>query len=147
LHDAILIATGAPSNLPGLPPGFRATQAPDPGIGVDFLDLFGRAPRDSPCECERSTEVSLAQTLNLVNGPTVADSIAHPEGRIAKLLAAGATPEDLVRGVYVAVLCREPSDEELEKGARYVTETGDVKVAAEDLMWALINSPAFLFNR
>lgn len=147
LHDAILIATGAPSNLPGLPPGFRATQAPDPGIGVEFLDLFGRAPRDSPCECERSTEVSLAQTLNLVNGPTVANSISNPEARIAKMLAANAGPEELVRGVYVAVLCREPSDEELEKGARYVTETGDAKAAAEDLMWALINSPAFLFNR
>lgn len=147
LYDAIQIATGAPSDLPGLPPGFKATQAPDPGIGVEFLDLFGRAPRDSPCECERSTEVSLAQTLNLVNGPTVGNAISNPKGRIAKLIASGANAEDLVRGVYVAVLCREPSDEELEKAARYVTETGDAKQAAEDLMWALINSPAFLFNR
>ncbi|HEX6986739.1 MAG TPA: DUF1549 and DUF1553 domain-containing protein, partial [Planctomycetaceae bacterium] len=137
LYDAILIATGAPSNIPGLPPGFRATQAPDPGIGLEFLDLFGRAPRDSPCECERSTEVSLAQTLNLVNGPTVAEAIAHPEGRIAKLLAADAGPEDLARGVYLAALCRQPTDDELEQAARYVTETGDPKTAAEDLMWAL----------
>jgi hypothetical protein len=147
LYDSILIATGAPSNLPGLPAGFRATQSPDPGLNVEFLDLFGRAPRESPCECERSSEVSLAQTLNLVNGETIAASISHPQGRVAKLLAADANAETIVRGIYLAVLCREPSEEELEKASRYVTETGDKKIAAEDLMWALINSPAFLFNR
>ncbi len=147
LYDAIQIATGAPSNIPGLPPGFRATQAPDPGIGLEFLALFGRAPRESPCECERSTEVSLAQTLNLVNGPTVAEAIAHPDGRISKLLAAKASPEQMARDVYVAVLCRQPTDDELEQAVQFMTETGDPKLAAEDLMWALINSPAFLFNR
>lgn len=147
LYDAIHIATGAPTNLPGLPAGFRATQAPDPGIGVEFLDLFGRAPRESPCECERTSEVSLAQTLNLVNGETIASAIAHSEGRIAKMLAKDASPEELASGIYVAVLCRDPSEDELEGAARYITETGDKKVAAEDLMWALINSPAFLFNR
>jgi hypothetical protein len=42
--------------------------------------MFGRAPRESPCECERSAKVSLGQTLNLVNGPTIADAIIHPEG-------------------------------------------------------------------
>ncbi|MBA3312274.1 MAG: DUF1549 and DUF1553 domain-containing protein [Planctomycetota bacterium] len=147
LYDSILIAAGAPSNLPGLPPGFRATQSPDPGLNVEFLDLFGRAPRESPCECERSSEVSLAQTLNLVNGETIAAAVSHPEGRIAKLLASKASAEEIARGIYLAVLCREPTDDELEKSARYVTETGDTKIAAEDLMWALINSPAFLFNR
>jgi len=147
LYDSILIATGAPSNLPGLPPGFRATQSPDPGLNVEFLDLFGRAPRESPCECERSSEVSLAQTLNLVNGETIAKAVSHPEGRIAKLVAANASAEDLARAVYVAVLCRDPNDDELENAARYITDNGDKKLAAEDLMWALINSPAFLFNR
>ena len=147
LYDAILVATGTPSNLPGLPPGFRATQSPDPSVNVEFLDLFGRAPRDSPCECERTTEVSLAQTLNLVNGPTVAAAVANPAGRIAKLMADGAGPEEVVHGVYLATLCRPPSDAEAEQAVQYLRDTGDQKVAAEDLMWALINSPAFLFNR
>src|SRR5690606_36028809 len=132
-------ATGAPTNLPGLPAGFRATQAPDPGVNVEFLDLFGRAPRESPCECERSTEVSLAQTLNLVNGDTIASAIAHPDGRIARLLKTNPTSEDLARKIYLAVLCREPTDDELEQSASYIKKTGDTKVAAEDLMWALIN--------
>lgn len=147
LFDAILIATGAPVNLPGMPAGFRASQLPDPNIKVDFLDMFGRAPRESPCECERSSEVSLAQTLNLVNGPTVAESIIHPQGRIAQALANKASNADLVKAVYLGVLCRHPSDEETQNSVAYIEKVGDPKEAAQDLMWALINSPAFLFNR
>lgn len=147
LFDAILVATGAPVNLPGLPAGFRASQLPDPNIKVDFLDMFGRAPRESPCECERSSEVSLAQTLNLVNGPTVANSIIHPQGRIAQALVKKASNEELVKTVYLGVLCRNPSEEEIQNSVAYIKKVGDPNEAAQDLMWALINSPAFLFNR
>jgi hypothetical protein len=147
LFDAILIATGAPANLPGMPAGFRASQLPDPNVKVDFLDMFGRAPRESPCECERSSEVSLAQTLNLVNGPTVANSIVHPQGRIAKALANNASEEELVETVYLGVLCRHPSEDELQNSLLYMKNVGKSDEAAQDLMWALINSPSFLFNR
>ena len=147
LFDAILIATGAPSNLPGMPAGFRASQLPDPNVKVDFLDMFGRAPRESPCECERSSEVSLAQTLNLVNGPTVATSIVHPQGRLAKAIASKASDQELVETVYLGVLCRYPTDDELQNSLLYMKNVGKSDEAAQDLMWALINSPAFLFNR
>lgn len=147
LYDAIVIATDAPSAIPGVPAGFRATQIPDPAVKLPFLDMFGRPPRDSPCECERTSEVSLKQTLNLVNGPTVANAIAHPGGRIAKLVAAKAPPADIVDEVYVAVLCRRPTTEELERNVAYFERVGDTNEAAQDLVWALINTSAFLFNR
>ena len=147
LFDAILVATGAPVNLPGMPAGFRASQLPDPNVKVDFLDMFGRAPRESPCECERSSAVSLAQTLNLINGPTVAESIVHPQGRLAQALAKKASDQELVETVYMGVLCRHPSDDELQNSLLYMKNVGKPAEAAQDLMWALINSPAFLFNR
>src|SRR5690606_40365749 len=56
-------------------------------VNVEFLDMFGRAPRESPCECERSSEVRLAQTLSLINGPTISNAIAHSEGLVARLIA------------------------------------------------------------
>jgi hypothetical protein len=147
LFDAILVATGAPVNLPGMPAGFRASQLPDPNVKVDFLDMFGRAPRESPCECERSSEVSLAQTLNLVNGPTVAEAIVHPQGRLAQALARKASNEELAETVYMGVLCRHPSEDEMQNSLLYIKNVGQSDEAAQDLMWALINSPAFLFNR
>lgn len=146
LFDAIMTATGAPTNLPGVPGGFRAAQLPDASASVSFLDMFGRAPRESPCECERSSEVSLAQTLTLINGPTISDAIVHPQGLIARLVTAKAEPAKLVEEIYLSVFNRMPSEAESAQGVKYLTENG-IANGAQDLMWALINSPAFLFNR
>lgn len=147
LYDAIIQATGAPRALPGVPAGFRASELPDSDVEVAFLDMFGRAPRESPCECERTSDVSLGQTLNMVNGPTIADAIAHPQGIIAATITAGASNEQLIETIYLSALCRKPTAEETTRTVEYFATAGDPKAAAEDLMWALINSPGFLFNR
>lgn len=146
LFDAIMTATGAPTNLPGVPGGFHASQLPDSSASVSFLDMFGRAPRESPCECERSSEVSLAQTLTLINGPTISEAIVHPQGVVAKLVAAKAEPKQAIDEIYLSVLNRPPTAAELESGEKYLAANG-LQDGAQDLMWALINSPAFLFNR
>jgi hypothetical protein len=147
LYDSIIQATGAPRALPGVPAGFRASELPDSQVDVAFLDMFGRPPRESPCECERTSDVSLGQTLNMVNGPTIGDAIAHPEGIIAKTIAAGATNEELIETVYLSTLCRPPSSEEMKSSIEYFSTATTPKEATEDLAWALINSPGFLFNR
>lgn len=147
LYDSIIQATGAPRALPGVPAGFRASELPDPQVEVAFLDMFGRPPRESPCECERSSDVSLGQTLNMVNGPTIGDAITHSDGIIARTIAAGASNEQLIETIYLSTLCRRPSADELARTTEYFATAGTPKDAGEDLMWALINSPAFLFNR
>ncbi len=146
LYDAIMIATGAPLSVPGAPSGFRASQLPDAAVNVPFLDMFGRAPRESPCECERSSEVSLAQTLTLINGPTISDAIAHPQGLVQKLVTANTPPREAATEIYLSVLNRLPDDTEANSGAEYIQQYG-LATGGQDLMWALINSPAFLFNR
>lgn len=146
LFDAIMTATGAPTNLPGVPGGFHASQLPDSSASVSFLDMFGRAPRESPCECERSSEVSLAQTLTLINGPTISEAIVHPQGVVAKLVAAKAEPKQAIDEIYLSVLNRPPTAAEQASGEKYLAANG-LQDGAQDLMWALINSPAFLFNR
>ncbi len=146
LFDAIMTATGAPTNLPGVPGGFHASQLPDASGAISFLDMFGRAPRESPCECERSSEVSLAQTLTLINGPTISEALVHPQGLIAKQIAAKAEPAKMVEEIYLSVFNRMPTDVERQQGEKYLAANG-LADGAQDLMWALINSPAFLFNR
>jgi hypothetical protein len=148
LYDAIMTATGSPSSIPGVPSGFRATQLPDSKVDLSFLDLFGRPPRESPCECERTSEVSLSQTLNLINGPTIGDAVSHPQSRVARLIRDEKVDDSrLIDEIYLSVLCRFPTDEERQQGIRYIAEVGNRLEAAQDLVWALINSPAFLFNR
>src|SRR5207248_9025630 len=87
LYDAIQRATGSASHLPGLPAGARAAQLLDSAQDVPggFLDLFGKPPRESVCECERSSTMMLGPVLNMVNGPVVGEAVKDPNNRIAKL--------------------------------------------------------------
>jgi hypothetical protein len=147
LLDAITIASGSQQKYPGVPAGTRAQQLPDTRVASGgFLDLFGRPARESPCECERTSEVSLSQALNLMNGPTIADSIADPKARIAKLVAAGDDAK-IIEEIYLATLTRFPTPKEVELAKKHFASAKDKTEGAQDLMWALLNSPAFLFNR
>ena len=148
LLDAISVAGGAPQKFDGVPVGFRAAQLPDSHVAAGgFLDLFGRPARETPCECERTSQVSLGQALNLVNGPTIADSIIAPEGRIARLMKPSPANRQLVEEIYLATICRLPKPTELSEAYSYLAKAKSRTEAAQDLMWALINTPAFLFNR
>jgi hypothetical protein len=120
---------------------------PDGKVDLSFLDMFGRPPRESPCECERTSEVSLSQTLNLINGPTIGDAVAHPQALIARLIGEQADNHKIVEEIYLAVVCRFPTPEEQKQGEEYLAQLPTQAEGAQDLMWALINSPAFLFNR
>jgi hypothetical protein len=147
LMDALALATGVRPVFPEAPPDTRAEQLTDPHIGKDgFLDLFGRPSRDSSCECERRSDLSLPQALNLVNGKTISDAVADSAGRIAKAVLSGKPDRELIDELYLASLSRPPTSAELERGVKYL-QTGAGRAArAQDLMWALLNSKAFLYN-
>ena len=125
-----------------------AQNVPDPTIAHGgFLDIFDRPERQTSCECERRSDVSLAQALNLLNGSTIADAIAAPEGRIAKLVLGGVNNRQLVEEIYLAALSRAPEAAELDYALTYLAKGGARAERAQDLLWALLNSNAFLFNR
>jgi hypothetical protein len=148
LLDALTLATGVRPNLPEVPPDTRAEQLPDPHVGQDgFLDLFGRPSRESSCECERRSDISLPQALNLVNGQTISDAVAGGSGRIAKAILSGKSDRDLVDELYLATFSRPPTVAESELGLKYLSTGSRGRTAlAQDLLWALVNSKPFLYN-
>src|SRR5437762_11905531 len=148
LMDAISHATGSRMVFKEVPAGFTAQALPDGKIGMGgFLDLFGRPQRESPCECERRSEVSLKQALNLINGDTVGDSVADPSGRVAKMVLEGASDRQIIENLYLAALSRMPGPQEFSHSEGYLKGGNNRAERAQDLLWALINSDAFLFNR
>ena len=148
LYDALHQATGSTVQFAGLPAGTKAEELPDAkAAGDGFLDLFGKPVRETPCECERSSTVSLGQALNLINGPTLSDSVSAPTGRIAQLLKANPTDEKVVEEIFLATLSRFPTAKEKQTSLATLHVSANRGEGAEDLMWALLNSPAFLFNR
>jgi hypothetical protein len=147
LMDALAQATGVRPVFAEAPPDTLAEQITDPHIGKDgFLDLFGRPSRESSCECERRSDLSLPQALNLVNGRTISDAVADAKGRIARAILGGRPDRDLVEELYLASLSRPPNAAELEKGLKYLETTTGRAARAQDLLWALVNSKAFLYN-
>ncbi len=152
LADAVARATGSPFEIDTLPDDFDATALPDPHVmtasmGIEgFLDLFGKPERETACECERKTEMSLPQALSLLNGSVIADAIADPEGRVARLILGGADDEALIGELYLAALGRHPTAEEAALAEGHFEASASRTAAAQDLMWALLNSNAFLFN-
>jgi hypothetical protein len=145
LMDAVAAAAGARPNFPEAPEDTAASQLVDPHIGKEgFLDVFGRPPRESACECERRADFSLPQALNLVNGRTISDAVADPKGRIATLVLSGKKDAAMVEELYLASLGRMPSAEERDRGVHYLSG-GARATRAQDLLWALLNSKAFLY--
>ncbi len=144
--DAVSVATGHRAQFKDLPAGLRAVSVPDGMVGGnDFLTLFGRPKRQSACECERSSNVTLSHALNLINGPTLGDCVTSPDNRFAKLVTAEKDDRKVVEEVYLSCLNRPPTEKEL--AAIQLSEGGKRLEGVQDLAWALLNSPAFLFNR
>ncbi len=146
--DALTVATGSRPEFAEVPPDFTAQELPDPHIGKGgFLDTFGRPERESACECERRSDVSLPQAMSLINGPTLAEAIADPEGRVSKLIIAGTPDRELIEELYLGAFSRLPTPSELDDALTFLQKAPSRASRAQDLLWALVNSNAFLFNR
>jgi hypothetical protein len=145
LMDAVSSAAGVRASFPEVPEDTAAEQLVDPHIGKEgFLDVFGRPLRESACECERRTDFSLPQALNLVNGATISDAVADSKGRVATLVLSGRNEAAMVDELYFASIGRPPTTEERDHGVRYLGG-GARATRAQDLLWALLNSKAFLY--
>jgi hypothetical protein len=148
LMEGLTLATGIRPVMPEVPPDTKATQFVDPHIGKEgFLDLFGRPARESACECERRSDLSLPQALNLVNGKTISDAVADSAGRVAKAILGGRSDRELIEELYLASLSRPPTAAEAASALKYFEAgAGGRAERAQDLLWALLNSKAFLYN-
>ena len=126
-YDAIQRGTGTVSRLPGVPQGYRATQLPDVGLTLPngFFEVFGRPPRESACECERTSGMMLGPVMTLVNGPTIADSIADPANEITKLVASESDDAKVVDGLFMRLLSRPARPSEIEAGVAALNSGGD----------------------
>jgi len=148
LYDALHQVTATSQNYTGLPSGTRAIQLPDPSVGPYFLKVFGQPQGDTACECERSQEANLAQSLHLLNSSEVQGKISSGTGRAA-LLANDKerSDEEKLKELYRWVYAREPNPEELQIALAHISKNeANKKVAYEDIIWALINTKEFLFN-
>lgn len=146
LLDAIDHLTLSPTRFAGMPAGIRAVALPDTGFSSYFLTVFGRPQSSTACECERSQEANLSQSLHLLNSEEIQGKLANEKGRAASLAADARTDVEKISELYMIAFTRQPSDQELKATVTYVSGKQNRKEAYEDVLWSLINSKEFLFN-
>jgi hypothetical protein len=161
LLDAINEVADHKTVFAGLERGSRAVQLPDNSYNdsVFFLKIFGRPDSSSSCECERSDDASLAQSLHLINSKGIQDKLTNAKGRAAALAAdKDRKDEDKIRDLYHMVYSRGPDAEEVKIALAHLAKrpkdkagkelAADVakRQAYEDILLALINTKEFLFN-
>ena len=160
LLDAIVRATGVEVRISEgpvlpIPPlveplvavDAKAMQLPDPLSGkeyIPFLDRFGRGNRDN---VTRSSNASIGQALSLLNSTIITERVkASTAGStVQKIIASNTDPNAMVDQMYLATLCRYPTETERATAASYLAADNVVQ-RLEDLQFALINSLEFLFR-
>ena len=168
-YDAIVHATASDTALKTLHAEPAATRA----IGVSSgyagardtgayaVNLFGKPPRTINCDCERSAEPSLLQTVYVRNDPEVLALLDRKDGWLRQLV--GETPgkkptpkptgavklkhEELVQQTYLRTLSRLPDEREAAIALKHLQGNNDTIAGVRDLLWALLNTKEFLVNR
>jgi hypothetical protein len=154
LIDAINQVTGMseqyqsaiPEPFTFVPPEERSIALGDGSITSAFLEAFGKSPRDSGLASERSGRPTSAQRLLMLNGGEIQRKILQGPKLLA-LLQGGGDGRQVVTRLYLALLSRFPTDEELKVVAGYGQPSGgNRRQAGLDLAWALVNSAEFRFR-
>ncbi len=115
LYDAVHFVTGTETAIPGVDKGTRAAAIPDADAGLPdgFLNNLGRPARESACECERSNELQLGAVMALLSGPTVGNAISQTNNALHQLVGQNPDNQELVNKLYMRVLNRPASAEEI----------------------------------
>jgi hypothetical protein len=147
LLDAICAMTDLPEAFAGLPTGMKATELPAPDVAKhDFLKTFGQPQRQTVCACERTSDSNLGMAIQFLNGPLISGKLRSAENRFRKMLFAERPHREIIAELYLAALCREPTEKELVASLAYIAAKEDATLALEDVAWAILNTNEFLFQ-
>lgn len=111
-----------------------------------ILRIFGRPPRTTACDCERSAEPALPQTLFRMTDPLLLQKMRATNGRVGALVKAKASDESAIEELFLATLSRFPTEKEKVEATKFLKENGNRGEALADVMWALINTREFILN-
>ena len=89
----------------------------------------------------------MVQALHMMNSSKLNTKVIASDGRARLLAASNATPEAIVTDLYLSAYNRPPAAEELALATKaFTAKDATRQSAAEDILWALLNSAEFVFN-
>ena len=146
LLDSVCDVTGVDQQFSAMPKGTRSMEIWTHRVGSLFLDAFGRPDANQDPPYERTSDTTVVQALHLMNAPGLHKKVTSDEGRAAKLAASDRQPSEIVEELYLAAYCRFPTADELAEVTKVIEDHPDRRQATEDLLWALLNTPEYIFK-
>lgn len=130
-----------------IPPSRRNVLLGDGSITGDFLELFGRPPRDTGYESERNNRINDAQMRYLLNSSDIYKRIQSSSYIRQILKETKWDKKKTIEKIYLSLLSRYPQDSEMKIIDEYFEKEGiSFNQALEDIVWAIINSKEFLYR-
>ncbi len=154
IHDAVVVSSNYIPNYTNSYYGTisYAMQFPEPlgmpdgtsGNISGFLDSFLRGNRDDQ---PRNPAGSILQTLNLMSDSFIMNRTS-PTGPSGSLLFSNITQTNtqLVNTLFLSVLSRYPTAQELSTALTNLSNTSTRTQEAQNLLWSLYNKVDFIFN-
>lgn len=119
----------------------RSSELPSPAPRDHFLYLFGASDREVVDAFSR--EPNVGQVLSLMNGFVQRELVNKPTAHIYKSLEGAGTTNEKIRRLYLTILSRLPTDEEMLWMIDEVNQQGDA--GYRNIVSALVMSSEFLF--
>ncbi len=131
-----------------------ATRAIGPAVDAGdryLLTAFGRPERVVTCDCSRSSDPSLVQTIFLLNDAALR---GHIDGggwiqQLRQQRQSGVgrlTPDPLIREVFLRTVSRPPRPDEWKEARNVVASANGTVDGIRTLLWTMLNTKEFIVN-
>ncbi len=181
--DAIAMATSGAKQLEGFSSSIETraigpnVEAPPTGGQPNLtktLTVFGRPTRETNCDCERTTDPTLMQTIFMRNDPELLGRLEAARNgqsawiaelrqtfrppRPARIKNSEKTPttpspeltgerlDETIAEVFLRTVSRPPTESEMTLARQDIVTTQDVVTGVRDLLWAMLNTREFMVN-
>lgn len=119
----------------------RASELPSPAPREHFLYLFGASDREVVDASSR--EPNVGQVLSLMNGFVQRELVNKSSAYLYKNLEGAKTDKEKILRLYISILTRPPTDEEMTWMQEEVKKQGEA--GYRNIVSALVMSSEFLF--
>jgi hypothetical protein len=137
-YDALVHAAASTSRQQALHEDRAAVRQRAIGVSSGYsrnydgsyaLKLFGKPERAVSCECERSNEPSVLQTVYLRNDGELLSLLDDPSSWVREISATEPPPvrEELIRTAYLRTVSRPPTAAEMAAGMEHLAQAKNLR--------------------
>ena len=127
--ESDLYTSPIPEPFTYIPRDKPAIALADGSITSPFLTLFGRPARATGMESERNNKPVPAQWLHMLNSSHIRGKLEQGP-KLKAILESGRKPEAIVEELYLTILSRPPTADEVKTALEYGKPAGAGKLAA-----------------